>query len=64
MGVHKLEKGDIVKVIAGERIGDVGVVLEKKYTSSNYQFDKFLILLDGKVTSRNRQDLAFMSSQK
>ena len=44
MGVHKLEKGDIVKVIAGERIGDVGVVLEKKYTSSNYQFDKFLIL--------------------
>ena len=63
MGAHKLEKGDIVKIIAGQKIGTVGVVLEKKYTSHDYQFDQFLILVDGKITSRNRQDLAYMSSQ-
>ena len=63
MGAHKLEKGDIVKIIAGQLIRTVGVVLEKKYTCHDYQFDQFLILVDGKITSRNRQDLAYMSSQ-
>ena len=59
-----LKKGDIVKVIAGKKVGKVGVVLKKEYTSSDYQFDQFLVLLDGKVISRNRQDLAFMPPAK
>jgi transcription elongation factor len=59
---RKFSKGDIVKVIAGKKIGQIGVILEKKYSSCDYQFDQFLVLLDGKVIERNRQDLAYMSS--
>lgn len=59
-----LSKGDIVKVVAGKKIGKIGVILEKKYESFDYQFDQFLVLLDGKVIERNRQDLAYMSSTK
>tara|TARA_B100000029_G_scaffold283066_1_gene276907 strand:- start:1072 stop:1263 length:192 start_codon:yes stop_codon:yes gene_type:complete len=61
---QSLKKGDIVKVIAGKKVGKLGVVLEKKYTSHDYQFDQFLVLLDGKVISRNRQDLAYMPPLK
>ena len=59
---HKFSKGDIVKVVAGKKIGQIGVILEKKYSSFDYQFDQFLVLLDGKVIERNRQDLAYMPS--
>lgn len=59
---HKFSKGDIVKVVAGKKIGKIGVILEKKYSSCDYQFDQFLVLLDGKVIERNRQDLAYMPS--
>jgi len=52
--MRKLEPGDMVKILS---TGKVGVVMKKTYSSFEWQFDRFEVLLEGDVSEMTRQEI-------